>query len=160
MPIQISVLSTVIDSTSTLFSSISQVTTGTEVSSRPTTDSDATAGGGPQQETSQQAGSSSGMSTGAKAGLGVGIAVGVLGLAAIGAFFWMRRRKRTSGNKDVSEMYVPAADDKSTAPPYQETSMNQHGAAVYRHEAPSPHIAAELPAGGPHELHHQTKSAP
>ncbi|KAF2993225.1 hypothetical protein E8E13_001168 [Curvularia kusanoi] len=145
--------------TSTQLSTISEPTpgatqTGTEgLSDLPTSTTTPTPGVAPSQEAS-----SSGLGTGAKVGLGVGIPVGVLALAAIGAFFWMRRRKQSAGTKDVSELHAPPADNKAAVPPYRETAMNHQGAAVYRHEAPSPRVVAELPGSGePHELPQQTK---
>ena len=125
-----------------------------------TTDLPEDSTGAPSGESSGaslQDASSSGLSTGAKIGLGVGVPVGVLGLLAIGAFLWMRRRRRATAPKNVSEMYAhTGADNKGDAPPYQETAMNQQGAAVYRHEAPSPNTAVELPAHvKTHELPHQ-----
>lgn len=153
VPIKLSIQSTSTEPTSTLFSTISQERTASEITSLPTSDGDASAGDAGQQGTGE-----SGLSTGAKVGLGVGIPVGVLGLAVLGAFFWMRRRKRSSKTKGVAEMYVPNTVDKGSVPPYQETASNHQGAAVYRHEAPSPPVAAELPTPiGPHELPPQTR---
>ncbi|KAI4941505.1 hypothetical protein J4E91_010680 [Alternaria rosae] len=156
-PIQVSIQSTSIATTSAHLSAISQATSGgtaTGTDDLPPEVSTGRPSGAPSQDES-----SSGLSTGAKIGLGVGVPVGVLGILAIGACLWMRRRKRATKAKNVPELYAHT-DNKSTAPPYQETAMNQQGAAVYRHEAPSPHIAAELPAQiEPHELPQQTRPA-
>lgn len=159
VPVTVSIRSTsIVLSTSTHLSAISQATTGetaTGTADLPSEDSTAGPSGAPSGASSQDA-SHSGLGTGAKIGLGVGIPVGVLGLLAIGAFLWMRRRKRATEPKNVSEMYAHT-DNKGTAPPYQETAMNQQGAAVYRHEAPSPNTAVELPAHvKTHELPQQT----
>lgn len=159
VPVTVSIRSTsIVLSTSTHLSAISQATTGetaTGTADLPSEDSTGGPSGAPSGASSQDA-SSSGLGTGAKIGLGVGIPVGVLGLLAIGAFLWMRRRKRATEPKNVSEMYAHT-DNKGTAPPYQETAMNQQGAAVYRHEAPSPNTAVELPAHvKTHELPQQT----
>jgi hypothetical protein len=157
VPVTVSIRSTsIVLSTSTHLSAISQATTGetaTGTADLPSEDSTGGPSGAPSGASSQDS-SSSGLGTGAKIGLGVGVPVGVLGLLAIGAFLWMRRRKRASvtGTKNVSELYAHT-DNKGTAPPYQETAMNQQGAAVYRHEAPSSNAAVELPAHvKPHEL--------
>lgn len=107
----------------------------------------------------QQDSSSSNLSTGAKIGLGVGIPLGVIGLAAIGALFWLRRKRQTGADKELPESYVPAAGYKGGVPPYQETIMGRQGATVYRQEAPSQQMAAELPAAvGPTELAPQGKN--
>ncbi|OGE53112.1 hypothetical protein PENARI_c008G11292 [Penicillium arizonense] len=51
--------------------------------------------------------SSSGLSTGAKAGVGVGVSVGVIAIAlAIGAFFWLRRRKSQGSLQQVPSEYA------------------------------------------------------
>lgn len=107
---------------------------------------------------SQQSSDSAGLTTGAKVGLGVGIPVGVIGLAAIGAFFWLRRRRNVGPSSNPPELYTPEASSKGAVPPYQETAMNHQGAAVYRHEAPSSQVAHELPAAvEPSELPLQGK---
>ena len=162
VPVTVSIRSTsIILSTSTTLSAISQATTGetaTGTADLPSEDSTGVPSGEPSGATSQDA-SSPGLSTGAKVGLGVGIPVGVLGLLAIGAFLWMRRKKRATGPKNVSEMYAQT-DNKGAAPPYKETAMNQQGAAIYRHEAPSTQAAVELPAQvKSHELPPQTGPA-
>jgi hypothetical protein len=162
VPVTVSIRSTsIVLSTSTHLSAISQATTGetaTGTADLPSEESTGAPSGAPSGASSQDA-SSSGLGTGAKIGLGVGVPVGVLGLLAIGAFLWMRRRKRATATKNVPELYAHT-DHKGTAPPYQETAMNQQGAAVYRHEAPSPHTAVELPAHvKTHELPQQTGPA-
>jgi hypothetical protein len=155
VPVTVSIRSTsIVLSTSTHLSAISQATTGetaTGTAGLPSEDSTGASSGALSQDAS-----SSGLATGAKIGLGVGVPVGVLGLLAIGAFLWTRRKKGAIGTKNVPELYAHT-DNKGTAPPYQETAMNQQGAAVYRHEAPSSNAAVELPAHvKSHELPQQT----
>ena len=129
------------------------VATEMDISNLPTADGDASLGGEPQQEASD-----SSLSTGAKVGLGVGIPLGIMSLAAIGALLWLRRRRQSGGSKETSGSSVLGTHHKETMPPYQETALNHQGAAVYRHEAPSPPTAAELPAAvEPSELPPQTK---
>lgn len=41
--------------------------------------------------------SSEGLSTGAKAGIGIGVSLGVLGLLALGAAFWIVKRRKKTG---------------------------------------------------------------
>lgn len=150
-PIKLSTQSASISTTSTSLSSISMPTTATQAdqSSLPT------AGGNLQQSSDPE-----GLSTGAKIGLGVGIPLGVIGLAAIVAFFWMRRRRAAKASSDappaVSASNVNHNGDMS---PYHQTAMKQQEATIYRHEAPSPQVAHELPASAaaPFELP-QTKS--
>lgn len=100
-----------------------------------------------------------GLSTSAKIGLGVGVPLGVIALAAVGLLFWRQRRRRSASTNGVSELFVPNKSDKQALPPYQEMAMNQQGAAVYRLEAPSPRMVAELPvAENAVELPPQSKS--
>lgn len=151
---RVSTQSTSTSPSSTYLSTISQdlTATHTAATSSPAGDS-ALSGGNTQQDSS-----SAGLSTDAKVGLGVSILLGVIGLAAVGAFFWLRRRRQSSGGKGLSGLYVSASDRKGDMPPYQETAMNHHGAAVYRQNVPSPQMAAELPAAvEPTELppHHK-----
>ncbi|KAJ8117419.1 hypothetical protein OPT61_g1371 [Boeremia exigua] len=149
IPIKVSIQSTSTSQTSVSLSTMSLPSTVTtaDQSSLPTTDS-------PTQQNSDSAG----LATGAKIGLGVGIPVGVIGIAAIGALFWLRRKRSAGAKMNTPELFTPSANDKAAVPPYQETAMNQQGAAMYRHEAPSPQIAHELPAAvEPSELPHQTK---
>jgi hypothetical protein len=131
------------DHSSTLFRSIALTAssaTEMDLASLPTGGSSQL-----QENTTQDQNSSSGLGTGAKIGLGVGIPLAVIGLAAIAAFFWLQRRRKTLGTKqDGSKLLDSSA--KQTAPPYQETSMNQQDSVVYRHEAPSQTPVAELPA--------------
>jgi hypothetical protein len=128
-------------SSNTEFSSISLAKTGTgmDITGLPTADSNGSSGENVQQ------GSSTGLSTGAKIGLGVGIPIAIIGLAAIGAIFCLRKRRAT-GAKDTPELFAPDASNKHNVPPCQETAMDHHGGTTYRHEAPSPNTAAELPA--------------
>ncbi|KAF3031504.1 hypothetical protein E8E12_001251 [Didymella heteroderae] len=152
---RVSTQSTSTYSTSTYLSTISQDLTATraDITSSPTGD-DAWLGGNAQQQST-----TSGLSTGAKIGIGVGIPLGVIGLAAIAALFWLRRRRQARASKNSSELYVPTSSNKGNAPPYHETAMNHQGAAVYRQEAPSPQLAAELPAAvEPTELPPQGKN--
>lgn len=152
---RVSTQSTSTSPTSTYLSTISPDLTATQadITSSPTGDSESS-GGGTQQDASSQS-----LSTGAKVGLGVGIPLGILGLAAIGASFWLRRRRETSANKDSSALYIPTSEHKGDVPPYQETAMSHQGAAVYRQEASSSHMAAELPAAAePTELPPQGKN--
>jgi hypothetical protein len=157
-PIKLSIQSTstapaTIDGSSTLFSSIALTATSAtemDISGLPTSDSGESAGNATQDQSSSSSSSSSsseGLGTGAKIGLGVGIPLAVIGLAAIGAFFWLQRRRKTLSTKeDGPHLLDSSAASKQTAPPYQETSANQQGSVVYRHEAPSKTPAVELPA--------------
>jgi len=96
---RVSTQSTSASSISTYLSTISQDLTVTraDITGLPT-GGDASLGGNTQQDSN-----SSGLSTGAKVGLGLGIPLGVVGLAAIGALFWLRRRRRTSAKKESPE---------------------------------------------------------
>jgi hypothetical protein len=153
-PIQLSILSTSTTSTSTFFSTIPLVTSATgeiDPSSLPTGDTGDSPSGTPSGDNAQDQDSSAGLSTGAKIGLGVGIPVGVIGLAVIAIFFFLQRRRRTAASSDAAKdsgpHLLPSNENtKQSAPPYQETAMNQQGATVYRHEAPSSVPMAELPA--------------
>jgi hypothetical protein len=154
-PIKLSIQSTstapaTTDRSSTLFSSIALTATSAtemDISGLPTSDSGESAGNATQDQSSSSSSSSEGLGTGAKIGLGVGIPLAVIGLAAIGAFFWLQRRRKTLSTKeDGPHLLDSSAASKQTAPPYQETSANQQGSVVYRHEAPSKTPAVELPA--------------
>lgn len=138
-PIKLSTASTSTSSTSTLLSTISlplsATTTQTDQSSVTTT-----------SDIAQSSSASGGMSTGAKVGLGVGIPVGVIGLAAIGAFFWLRRRRGATIPEHPPQVVASSAHGNGEVPPYHETAMKQQESTIYRHEAPSPQIAHELPA--------------
>lgn len=142
-PVKLSIQSLSTQPTSTHLSTISQATTATEIdiSALPTAESNV-----PLINNTSQDKSSGGLSKGAKIGLGVGIPLGVIALAAIGAILWRQRRRRPAHATDASELFVPNKKDKQALPPYQETTMSQQGAAVYRHEAPSPRVVVELPA--------------
>ncbi|KAJ5294025.1 hypothetical protein N7508_008846 [Penicillium antarcticum] len=92
---------------------------------------------------SSSGGSSSGLSTGAKAGIGVGVSVGVIAIAlAIGAIFWLRRRKSSNSHQQVSSGYGSTAKTPS------------HGVPTELEVMSSTSGATELPAEGPrlHEL--------
>lgn len=151
-PIKLSTQSASTSATSTSLSSVSMPTTatGADQSSLPTADGDL------QQSSNSE---SAGLSTGAKVGLGVGIPLGVIGLAAIGAFFWVRRRRTAKASSSTPPPVIPSNPNGNVdMTSYQQTAVKQQEATIYRHEAPSPHIAHELPASvAPHELP-QTKS--
>ncbi|KAJ4986950.1 hypothetical protein SVAN01_07491 [Stagonosporopsis vannaccii] len=146
-PIKLSTQSASTSATSTSLSSVSLPTTATQAehSSLPTTD------GNPEQSSNSD---STGLSTGAKVGLGVGIPLGVIGLAAIAAFFWLRRRRTAKPSSSTpSEVITSNVNGNGDMSSYQQTATKRQEATVYRHEAPSPQIAHELPASvAPFEL--------
>jgi hypothetical protein len=150
-PIKLSIQSTsavpaTTDHSSTLLSSIALTATSAtemDVSGLPTSDSSDASGNATQDQPSS---SSEGLGTGAKIGLGIGIPLAVISLAAIAAFLWLQRRRKASAKADGPHLLDSSAASKQTAPPYHETSTNQPGAVVYRHEAPLRTPAVELPA--------------
>lgn len=145
-PIRLSTQSASTSPTSTLLSTVSlpASVTHADQSSTPAT-----------SDSTSESSNSTGLSTGAKVGLGVGIPVGIIGIAAIGAIFWLRRRRQATSGKASSEITTTNVDGNGDAPPYHETAMKQQESTIYRHEAHSPLVAHELPAAAePFELSH------
>ncbi|KAL2858594.1 hypothetical protein BJY01DRAFT_241924 [Aspergillus pseudoustus] len=59
-----------------------------------------------------------GLSSGAKAGIGVGVALGFILIAAVGAIFWFRRRKRR-GEDALREPPVITQNASVRMPPFE-----------------------------------------
>ncbi|KAJ6083348.1 hypothetical protein N7467_007483 [Penicillium canescens] len=75
--------------------------------------------------------SSSGLSTGAKAGVGVGVSVGVIAIAlAIGAFFWLRRRKSQGSLQQVPSEYGSTLKTPSHGKPTELEGMSSTSGAT------------------------------
>lgn len=83
---------------STISATFSASSTGADITSTSTPD--------PDQDDNDEGG----LTTGTKAGIAVGVVVGVLILAAIGFFFW-RRRKQSKIDTDADHKYDPAPLD-------------------------------------------------
>ncbi|KAK3363357.1 hypothetical protein B0T25DRAFT_627541 [Lasiosphaeria hispida] len=92
-----------------------------------------------------------GLSSGAKAGVGVGVTLGVLALGAIGAAFFVIRRKRNN-----MEPAAATLDPDTPVPPYGELANPQPGAAEYDNymwdKKDSPPVPQYAPNYAAHQL--------